>query len=99
MGHGCPVPPIDGQTPAIIRLQARCRKIQASCDSLLLGTEQCQFRDQSLTQFQEHYDAPGLSYGNFQPLQQAVGPTSCQSFLRPLNHDAPFVLSLLQDHV
>ena len=99
MGQGCAVLPIDGQTPAIIRLQARCRKIQASCGSLLLDTEQYQFRDQSVTQFQEHYDAPGRSYGNFQSLQQAVGLTSCQSFLRPLNHDAQFVLSLLQDHL
>jgi hypothetical protein len=28
-----------------------------------------------------------------------VGPTSCQSFLRPLNPDAQFVLSLLQDYL
>ena len=99
MGYGCAVLPIDGQTPAVIRLPTRCWKIQATRGSLSPGTEQCEFRDQSLTQFQEHDDEPRRSYGNFKPLQQALGPTLCQSFLRPLNHDAQFVLSLLQDHL
>lgn len=99
MGHGCPGPPIDGQTPAIICLQACCRKIQASGGFLVPGTEQYQSPDQSLPRVQEQYDAPRRSCGNFQPRQRAVGLTACQPFLRPLNHDAQFVLSLLQHHL
>ena len=36
---------------------------------------------------------------SFQPLQQALGPTSCKPFMHPLNHDVRFFLGHLQYHL
>ena len=91
-------PPIDGQTPAIIRLQARCRKIQGSCGSLLLGQNSTNFETNRLPNSRNMTTRRGGPTAISSSSSRRWSPTLCQFFLRPLNHDAPFVLSLLQNH-
>ncbi len=99
MGHGYAVLPIDGQTPAIIRLQARSRKIQASCGPCCSTQNSTNSETNRLPNSRNITTRQGGPTAISSRSRQVVGPTSCQSFLRPLNHDAQFVLSLLQDHL
>jgi hypothetical protein len=92
-------PSIDGQTSAIIRFQARCRKIQASCSSLLPGQNSTSSETNRLSNSKNMTTRRGGPTAISRSSTRRWSLTLCQFSLRLLSHDAQFVPSLLQYHL